>query len=239
VWWDPGVLHLGRRGRQGVRREDLLSREVEDEVVQRDTLRYRTWESARAKAIEASSEPTVRPETVRERAARSVHGGEEPTAGVETIELPRRGRRPTGRRFGALVHAVLATVPLAAGEDAARSTAEMQGRVLGATPEEVRAAGKLVLAVLRHELLERAREAASRGDCRRETPVSRLEEDGVLVEGVVDLAFREKGSWTVVDFKTDRDVEHDLPVHREQVALYASMVAAATGEPVKAVLLVV
>ena len=37
--------------------------------------------------------------------------------------------------------------------------------------------------------MERAREAATRGDCRRETPLSRREEDGTLVEGVADLAF--------------------------------------------------
>ena len=55
----------------------------------------------------------------------------------------------------------------------------------------------------------------------------------------MDLAFREKGSWTVVDFKTDREIEHDLPVHRTQVGMYASMVSAATGEPARAVLLVV
>ena len=181
----------------------------------------------------------MRPETVRARAVRLVKNDTPPPAPVETIELPRSGRRPAGPRFGALVHAVLATVPLQGDEEAARSAAEMQGRVLGATPDEVRAAGRLAVTVLQHELLERAREAAARGDCRRETPVSMREEDGTLVEGVVDLAFRERGEWTVVDFKTDRELEEEAPAYRAQVALYASMVAAATGERARAVLLVV
>ena len=30
--------------------------------------------------------------------------------------------------------------------------------------------------------------------------------DGTLVEGIVDLAFEEAGEWTVVDYKTDREI---------------------------------
>jgi ATP-dependent exoDNAse (exonuclease V) beta subunit len=71
-------------------------------------------------------------------------------------------------------------------------------------------------------------------------------EDGSLAEGVVDLAFREPaaaargaGAWTVVDFKTDRELEARRAEYERQVALYARAVALATGEPARAVLLVV
>mgnify|MGYP000941432789 CR=1 FL=1 len=64
-----------------------------------------------------------------------------------------------------------------------------------------------------------------------------VEPDGTLVEGVVDLAFREEGAWTVVDFKTDRDLGLELPVYRRQVALYARAVASAMGEMAHGVLL--
>ena len=60
--------------------------------------------------------------------------------------------------------------------------------------------------MLGHDLLARARRAAARGACRRETPVTLTLEDGTLVEGVVDLAFEEDGAWIVVDYKTDREL---------------------------------
>ena len=66
-------------------------------------------------------------------------------------------------------------------------------------------------------------------------------EDGSLVEGVVDLAFREEGpagaTWTVVDFKTDVELAASPVVYEAQVAAYAKAIAAATGEPARGVLL--
>ena len=62
-------------------------------------------------------------------------------------------------------------------------------------------------------------------------------EDGTLVEGVVDLAFRDDDTWVVVDFKTDGAHDGALHVYRRQVQLYAQMVARATGEPARAVLM--
>ena len=57
-------------------------------------------------------------------------------------------------------------------------------------------------------------------------------EDGRLVEGVVDLAFEEQGRWTVVDYKTDRELaEHGEARYRRQVAFYAAAIAQATGAP--------
>ena len=67
--------------------------------------------------------------------------------------------------------------------------------------------------------------------------------DGALVEGVLDLAFREtdeRGAlWTIVDFKTDVEIEGRKRVYETQVSLYAEAVAAATGERACAVLLLV
>ena len=91
--------------------------------------------------------------------------------------------------------------------------------------------------MLAHELLARARGASRRGACRRETPVTCLHGDGVMVEGIVDLAFEEHGAWTVVDYKTDRElaaVGEDR--YRRQVALYASAIAQATGQQARGVL---
>ena len=60
----------------------------------------------------------------------------------------------------------------------------------------------------------------------------------MLVEGVVDLAFEEDGAWTVVDYKTDRELEGDgLERDRRQVALYTHAIASATGKPTSGVIL--
>jgi len=67
--------------------------------------------------------------------------------------------------------------------------------------------------------------------------VHRLE-DGTLIEGVVDLAFREVGGWTVVDFKTDaRPDSHSQ--YAAQLRLYCAAITAATGLPARAALLAV
>jgi ATP-dependent exoDNAse (exonuclease V) beta subunit len=49
-------------------------------------------------------------------------------------------------------------------------------------------------------------------------------DDGRLVEGVVDLVFREDtpefAGWTVVDFKTDRDFKVSSAQYTAQINLY-------------------
>jgi ATP-dependent exoDNAse (exonuclease V) beta subunit len=87
-------------------------------------------------------------------------------------------------------------------------------------------------------VLVRARAADARGACRRETPVTLTLPDGRLIEGIVDLAFEEGGEWTVVDYKTDREIAAaGEDRYRRQVALYASAIAQATGQPTRGVLM--
>ena len=64
-----------------------------------------------------------------------------------------------------------------------------------------------------------------------------LDEDGAMVEGVVDLAFFDEGVWTVVDFKTDVVIEHELERYTRQVSLYVEALERATGEIARGVLL--
>ena len=132
-------------------------------------------------------------------------------------------------------HATLADVNLGAESAAVAALAANLGRVLGATDEEVAAAATAAAAALRHPLLKRA---AASGDCRREVPVSQVLADGSLVEGSVDLAFREKAGWVVVDFKSDARPEED-PRYRAQLAAYVEAIRAATGEPGQGVILAV
>jgi ATP-dependent exoDNAse (exonuclease V) beta subunit len=113
----------------------------------------------------------------------------------------------------------------------------LQARILGAPGEEIEAATAVVTAALAHPLMARARDAWREGRCRRETPVASREPDGLLLEGVLDLAFEDADGWTVVDFKTDAELTGELARYRRQVGLYASVVARATGRTVTAVLM--
>jgi ATP-dependent exoDNAse (exonuclease V) beta subunit len=136
------------------------------------------------------------------------------------------------------VHAILATVDLDADRGAVADVAGLQARLLGATEEEVAAAVETVARALAYPLLRRAAAAVRAGRCRRECPVALEGTDGVLVEGVVDVAFAEEGvGWTVVDFKTDVEVAGRLEEYRRQVGLYAASVHQATGEVVRGVIL--
>jgi ATP-dependent helicase/nuclease subunit A len=237
VWWDPFKLQLGKEPSFAVRQEELLTK-VDDVVVERDLQSYYEWRSQRASAIERGSKPTIRVETVTRRAHRRKNDESKP-APVEVIYCEREAIRPKGPRFGALVHAILATVRLSATASDIEAAAHLQGRILGATKEEVSAAIITAASALAHPILQRAREASDRGECRRETPVTLLDSDGTLLEGIVDLAFAEKAAWVVLDFKTDQEIEHGHEAYSRQVALYADAVAKATGQEARGILMVV
>jgi hypothetical protein len=71
-------------------------------------------------------------------------------------------------------------------------------------------------------------------------PITLRLDEQRLIEGVADLAFFDgapEPAWTVVDFKTDGEIERRLPIYRRQVGLYAEAIARATGLPAAGVLL--
>jgi ATP-dependent helicase/nuclease subunit A len=150
--------------------------------------------------------------------------------------------RASGRRFGTLVHAILSSVDLDANLDAVKASSTTNGRRVGATQEEMDDAVVSVRTALGHPILRRAAASADEGEIRRETPIL-LTLDGSLVEGVVDLAFREDtpefSGWTVVDFKTDREFAASSDRYKTQVTAYSAAIQAATGLPVRRVLLIV
>jgi ATP-dependent exoDNAse (exonuclease V) beta subunit len=58
-----------------------------------------------------------------------------------------------------------------------------------------------------------------------------------MVEGYVDLAYRDEGAFVVVDFKTDRELEDARERYEKQVSLYAAAIRRSTGLPTRAVLM--
>jgi ATP-dependent exoDNAse (exonuclease V) beta subunit len=237
VWWDPHILHLGAVSSFGLRRDDLIVKDGDMFAVEERMAEYERWRLDRAAAIAGAERPSVRVQTATAWAAAAAQLGideEIAAAGtIQIVELPGAAGRPRGPRFGTLVHAVLATVALDASDQDVMRTAETQGRMLLSTIEEIGAAGAVASAVLGHDLMARARRARA---LKRETPVTWLQKDGTMVEGVLDLAFDEKGVTTVVDFKTDHELAAGESRYRAQVQQYVIAVARATGRPATGVL---
>ena len=151
--------------------------------------------------------------------------------------------RPGGRRFGTLVHTLLAVIDFRLVTDNLESTAAIQGRIVGATQEEIDAAVATVLRAKSHPILQRAADADRSGRLRREIPIMMMQGEN-LVEGVADLTFREElpefTGWTIVDFKTDRELlDATSDRYIRQVRLYSRAVSASTGLPSRGVLLVI
>jgi ATP-dependent exoDNAse (exonuclease V) beta subunit len=239
VWWSPSALSLDAEPPFGLRREDLISKDVPSSVVAEGRTAYDTWALERATAIGDGSVPSLEVRTISDFA----HSGAWPVGmkelpPVQVVELPRDGTRPKGRRFGTLVHALLATTPLDADLATLTGLATLEGRILGAPEDEVAAAAALAARVLAHPLLHAARDAAQAGKCRREVPITLTLDDGRLLEGVVDLAYEHAGTWMVVDFKTDDDPSRELEAYSRQVALYAAALGRVVS-PTRGAILVV
>jgi ATP-dependent helicase/nuclease subunit A len=77
----------------------------------------------------------------------------------------------------------------------------------------------------------------SKGETTQETPDA-PEQDPLptVLEGVIDLAFREADGWVIADYKTDVGTDPDFPrrleTYRRQVDLYAEAWTRLTGDPV-------
>jgi ATP-dependent helicase/nuclease subunit A len=238
VWWDPSTLHLDAVSSFGLRRDDLIVKNSDMFAVDERMASYEQWRADRERLVRDGGVPSVRVQTATawaaEAAALGIDDAIAASSAVEVMSIPGAEGRPRGARFGTLVHAILAIVPLDAGDDVIGRTADVQARILGASSQESAAAAAVVSSVLRHELMARARSSPK---LRRETPVTWLQKDGMLIEGVLDLAFDEGDSITVVDFKTDHELAEGESRYRAQLQKYVDAVARATGKQTRGVLL--
>jgi ATP-dependent exoDNAse (exonuclease V) beta subunit len=261
VWFDPACLDLQVRGSFGLRQEEILREDGGELAAAQGLIRARAWEQRRAGALGAGERPSLRLATVTEAA----RGGQTPpeeavgaavgsaggpagggaTGARASIEpaietVPREPGRPAGPRFGTLVHLVLRDAPLDAGAEALAALTAVHARLLQAPDDERDAAARAVLAALANPLLRRA---AAAEELRREVPFA-LRTGGTageppsLVEGVLDLAFREAGRWAVVDFKTEENAAA-REEYRRQLGWYAAALRAAGADVAEARLLLV
>jgi len=238
VWWSPetGVLNLDAEAPLGLRRDDLIVKDVAPDIRARYERDYISWRNARKEAISSAEQPSIEVMTAT-AAAQSSFMARLDEIDVAVEQVAGDIARPGGIRFGTLVHALLADVPLAPGDDLLDRLAAAHGRVLGAEPEEIAAAAAVVRRVLGHPMMRDAARAAGQNRCYRETPITLRLDSGILIEGNVDLAYHDEKHVVVIDFKTDRELEGALDVYRRQVQVYAHAISSATGRPARAVLM--
>ncbi|MFT5434221.1 MAG: ATP-dependent helicase/nuclease subunit A, partial [Myxococcota bacterium] len=154
---------------------------------------------------------------------------------------PPDARQPRGFEWGSVVHAALAAlgrgVEGSAWDGLARSLLVDYGRPLSSDgePSELGALKALVATVSASDVWKRASAAEA---MLVEAPFAAVvaREPDRLVEGVVDLAFKDGPGWVLVDYKTDVGDDDGFAgrvgAYRTQVDLYAQAWAALTGEPV-------
>jgi ATP-dependent exoDNAse (exonuclease V) beta subunit len=225
VWWDPRTLSLAPPANLGLRQEDILKGDANDEDSPSLTA-YREWKEQRGKTIASGGEKQFDIFTATE-------APDSPVATPVRFETVEKAiGRSTGARFGTLVHTILRDVPL----DGAHidELAKVHGRVFGATDQEIKDATGAVAAALQHPLMERARKSKL---CRRELPILLNLEGNRILEGVIDLAFEENGTWHVVDFKTDAEIGSSRKRYENQLRWYSLALARLNNAPVNAYLL--
>jgi ATP-dependent helicase/nuclease subunit A len=229
VWWDPSKLGLRVEGSFGLRQEEILAEDKDGHAATSVQL-YNDWKSSRQTSVQRGGSANLNVFLATD--------GMEPPPGysgrVQVARVQRDGPRPKGARFGSLVHLVLRDVAFASPPEAIIRLARTHARLLNAADEEIEAAAQAVGAALQHPLLEQARKAKR---CHRELPI--LVRDDLLgvLDAVIDLAFLEDTTWTVVDFKTDAEDVQRISKYRRQVGWYIHGLEKATDAPARGYLL--
>ncbi|BCS35357.1 ATP-dependent DNA helicase [Luteitalea sp. TBR-22] len=234
TWWDPAVLGLGVELSFGERQRLLIEKSAPASRVQEGLEEVARWTQLHEARLASGAVPHLRVQRVTDAAREAVVAADD----VRVERVDGAARRAGGRAFGALVHEVLAEVALEATEQAVAAHVAFKARVLDATDVDQAAVVAAIRGTLQHPLLRAAALAEARGQCRREAPVTLRLQDGTWIEGQLDLAFEDADGWTVVDFKTDAELDEvSLDAYRRQVALYARALTTATGRPAAGVLL--
>jgi ATP-dependent exoDNAse (exonuclease V) beta subunit len=236
VWWDPSRLILDVQEAMGLRQSRLLEADASGIVSTRGKELHEEWRKNREATLAAGAEPTLAVATATGIAHSAASSGASDEIRVE--ETQHESRRPGRAAFGQLVHETILRVPFGATRSDIARIANYVARVVGASEEDAEAAAIAVERALAAPIM---RAAATSERAHREYPILFRLENGTLVEGIADLAFETeldgKTRWTIVDFKTDRDLAPSLERYREQLRLYLQGIRKATGAETSGVIL--
>ncbi|MEO1234833.1 MAG: UvrD-helicase domain-containing protein, partial [Myxococcota bacterium] len=190
TWWDPNQLPDRPPATFGLAHERFLA---DGPAAAPSVERFTAWREA----LE------TRREMGRAAAVERVDLREPPSEGLGELSIVERtlagaSSRPSGQRYGQLIHRVLEDLPWDASSEGTRALVRGYGRSLEASAAEVDAASEAMEELLQDGLFERARTAAR---ALRRHPVWMDTPEGV-VDGVLDLLFEETDGWVAVDFVT-------------------------------------
>lgn len=172
--------------------------------------------------------------SVRAEAERIAGGAK----GPRDVELPPWLKGRYGNLIGRAVHGALQI----SGGDESRVDSAAEAQALA---EGIPELGAAVAAYARSALSTPIVRSAFRLEHWSEMYVGMLEEDGVVLEGFIDLVFRDESDrLTILDFKTDTvsdagTLRERATYYAPQLAAYVRALEAATGEPAEASLVFV
>ena len=199
-------------------------------VPRRPLMERSDWQTQRTKAIAQASRPQVVTATALARsvAAETSPGLEKDGANLDWSPW-QKGRY--GTAVGRAVHGVLQEIDLASGEGLEEAVATQ------VSAEGVRPQRSIVERMTRTALASNVAQQASIAEHRREVWVG-APVGGRLVEGYIDLLYRQGSELVVVDWKTDHvaneeDLSDKLDRYRMQGASYVAALEAATRLNVK------
>ena len=148
-------------------------------------------------------------------------------------------RRMTGAERGTLVHRVLSLVPLERMREAENLSAIVHEEVHAMVERGQITAEELMRVPMRRVMQFFGSDVGQRllrsDKIRREWSFNLLmEEEGTLLQGVIDCAFMENGRWILLDYKTDRIEDENAFVQRYtlQMQWYARALERITGTKV-------
>jgi ATP-dependent exoDNAse (exonuclease V) beta subunit len=150
--------------------------------------------------------------------------------GGRDVELPAWSKGRYGSSIGRAVHGVLQVVDLASGNG-------LEGAVAAqCIAEGVVEFAPLVTSLVRSALGSDVVKRAATREHWRESYVGMVQQDGTVLEGFVDLIYREDdGSLVIVDYKTDAAQDAALPsragYYAPQLNAYRTIVETAVGTP--------
>jgi ATP-dependent exoDNAse (exonuclease V) beta subunit len=226
VWFDPSILSNRPETDAGIDDASLLSPTLTEPAG--GLRQFGEWRAARARRHTEGATPTLRIRRISELDA--LPEGVEAEVEIRSVSAPESVRIKRGRKYGDLVHALLARTrpPVDRALLEVRAAAYEIGAALSEGDRQ--AAVEAVLRCLEDPLLVEARRAER---VHREYPIT-YEIGGELYEGVIDLTWFDGSRWTVLDYKTG---PADEPRYRRQVAIYGEALRMATGAPVRLIVL--
>jgi ATP-dependent exoDNAse (exonuclease V) beta subunit len=230
LWWDPVALELDIEPDFGLRQEEILSRPDNPADEQLSLQEYQEWQKAQQVVRTWGSFP--------ERSIfRPSEAEQDPPGDLPAIAIERASRmspESRGKRYGTLVHTVLRDLDWDS-PDQIEALARFHGNAMQASPEEILDASRVIEEALSHPRFQNARAAEV---SYREYPIAVKLDDGMLLEGSIDLLYRERERWQVIDFKTDRELASKKQLYERQLRWYVLAVSKLMGRPADGCLLV-